>query len=112
MTHEENGGVTCAGDSSQSRNCTRDNCPEVLKPDYVTDCKEGWFSKTSGPNVNAAAICLAHGYDNIDKFGGNSGTLCSKADNSRGNCCWQCGEICGKSVDWQCIKTGKLKHVP
>ena len=74
----------------------------------MRDCGDGWFSKTLSPDVNAAAICRAYGYDNIDKFGGNSGNVCGKADNGRPNCCWTCGENCGISVDWHCITTGIL----
>jgi len=74
-------------------------------PDHVTDCGDGWFSKLDPPLVDAAQICMAMGYGSIDKWGGNSGSLCSQTDNGHGNCCWQCGMNCGQTVDFHCTGT-------
>jgi len=104
-SQSNNRGVNCCWDCGDYCGVTVDfHCtntppgPEDV-PDHVQDCGDGWFSKTSPPNVNAADICTAMGYDSIDQFGYNRGQLCSKSTTGSGNCCWECGDDCGKGVD-------------
>jgi len=74
----------------------------VVLPSHVTNCGDGWFSKISSPSVNAREICEFFGYTDIDMYGGNGGSLCSNANNRGGNCCWDCGDSCGNTVDFHC----------
>ena len=74
--------------------------------DHVTYCGDGWFSKVDPPNVDAAIVCMANGYTDIDYFGGNSGNLCGNYTTGSGKCCWDCGYNCGTTMDWHCVGGG------
>jgi len=77
-------------------------------PSTLHDCGDGWFSQTecSDGDIDTKKVCEAHGYTGIDKYGGNSGNLCSQSNDGNGHCEWG-SKSCGCTVDFHC--TGKTK---